>query len=379
VEGNLADGRVIESDYSFGPYAYSVATRADDAAVRDILARTPMGGNMRLALRREPDAFATDGCRHSHGYVIAREQHSGKLIGLCERVIREMFVDGQNSRLPYLAALRVLPEFRYRLRAIKGGFEAVRRLLAQPGDLPFALTSIMSDNHHARRLLGKGLPGLPRYEPAGDLSTFALAASAGKDGCERATTDDLPEISGLLMHSGARTQFACAWRLETLRALEESGLLRARDYLLIRRAGRIQACAALWDQSPFRQVVVESYSPWLGYLRPALNFAAHVLRQPRLPAPGQTLRIAYVSHVGMRDENDEDLRTLVEAARTEARSRGIDTVLCGWATQHSMAEVLRDHTRSREFRSQLYIVRWPEDPAPAFDAARRPAPEIALL
>ena len=44
----------------------------------------------------------------------------------------------------------------------------------------------------------------------------------------------------------------------------------------------------------------------------------------------------------------------------------------------SLDLLLRVLARRREYRSQLYVVRWPEDPAPQLDG-RPVAPEVALL
>ena len=366
------------ADYSSGDYLYSVATRADEPVVRDILARISMGGMMRLSLRREPDAFAADFGALAQGYILARDRHSGAWIGLCERQVREVFVNGVVTRLPYLAALRVLPEFRNRVRALRGGFEAVRRLLARPGDLCWSLTSVMDDNHAARRVLTARLSGMPRYEPAGEFSTFALAAARGAD-CERATAADLPGIAGLLLERAVRQQFSSHWSADMLRTLADTDRLKPEDYLLLRRGSRIEGCVAVWDQSAYRQVVVTGYAPWIARFRPLINLGARLARRPALPAPGERLRLAYLSHFALRDENPADFARLLAAGRAEAFRRGIATVLTGCAFTHPLAQTVRAHARVREFRSQLYAVYWPEDEAPRIDPDLPIAPELALL
>ena len=167
--------------------------------------------------------------------------------------------------------------FRHRLLVLRGGFEAVRRLLTSPGDLPWSLTSIMSDNASARRLLGANLRGMPRYEPVGEFSTFALLP-AGKPSCERATEADLPAISALLQRQRHAPQFAACWRAQTLLETRAQGWLKPSDYFVVREGGAIRACAALWDQSAQRQLVVAGYSPWLRRTRPVINLAARIYR-----------------------------------------------------------------------------------------------------
>jgi len=363
-------------NYSVGDYDYWVAAPHDEAIVRAIFARIAPGGRMQLSFRREPDAFASFGSLH-HGYIVARNRRSGEYVGVCERVVREVFVNGEARALPYLAGLRVVPGFRHRLLVLRGGFEAVRRLLTLPGDMPWSLTSIMSDNVGARRLLGANLRGMPRYEPVGEFSTFALLP-AGRAELERSTEADLPAIAALLMRHAARSQFAACWRAQVLLDYARQGWLKPSDYFVVRDGGAIRACAALWDQSAQRQLVVAGYSPWLRRTRPVINLASRLTGSPRLPAPGEPLRAAYLSLVAVDDNASGDLELLLSGARAEARRRGLHVVLAGWPSTHVHAAQLRTLAGRREYRSQLYVVRWPEDAAPALDG-RTAAPEVALL
>lgn len=378
MERPAPDRLLSELLYSAGDYDYWVAMRDDEPAVRGLLTRFATGGRVQLSLRRDPDALSADFGSRAHNYILARNRHSGECVGLCERVVRDTFVNGEIRALPYLAGLRVVPGFRHRLLVLRGGFEAVRRLLGVNSTAAFALTSIMSDNVNAQRLLGANLRGMPRYEPAGEIATFALPPG-GAARAERATDADLPEISALLLRNAAQTQFATTWTLETLRQYAAAGWLRATDYLLVRRVGRIRACAAVWDQSAHRQIVVAGYSPWLSRTRPMINAGAKLLGIPRLPAPGERLRCAYLSHVALGEGGAEDLAALLDSARHEIGRRGLDTLLAGWDAADPSCEVLRDRARRREYRSQLYLVRWPETPAPPMDPSRRVAPELALL
>jgi hypothetical protein len=378
MERRAADRGVDAPNYFVGDYDYWVAAPRDEPIVRSILARIATGGRMQLSMRREPDAFSSFGAL-AHGYIVARNRRSGEYVGVCERVVREVFVNGEPRALAYLGGLRVVPGFRHRLLVLRGGFEAVRQMLVAPGDLPWSLTSIMSDNASARRLLGANLKGMPRYEPVGEFSTFALLPG-GKSDCEQADPSDLPGIADLLMRQGARGQFASCWRTATLEAFARNGWLSARDFFVVRSPrGDIRACAALWDQSAQRQLVVAGYSPWLRRTRPLINLAARVTGSPPLPAPGEPLRAAYLSHVAIGDDAADDLTTLLDAVRAEARHRGLHVVFAGWPSGHTHAAVLRTFARRREYRSQLYVVRWPEDEAPRLDPALLAAPEVALL
>ena len=364
--------------YTSGDFDYWVATRADEPVVRDILARVSTSGQIQLAFQREPDALGENFGARDHHFIMARNRRSGEYVGVAERVVRECFLNGAPARLPYLAGLRVVPGFRHRLLVLRGGFEAVRRLLGDPADLGWSLTSIMSDNAVAQRVLGANLRGMPRYEALGEFSSFVLTAH-GKADAERASEADLPALSALLLQNGARQQFTPVWTPEALRAAMGGGL-RIEDFFVVRgRGGEIRACAALWDLTAHRQLVVAGYGSWLGRTRPMVNLVGKLLGLPKLPRAGGQLRNAYLSHLAVADSNVQDLQTLLAAARAEARRRGIELLFMGQATDHGFAALLRRQPRQREFRSRMYTVRWPDDELPQVDPRLTLAPELAFL
>ena len=66
------------STYSTGDYEYRVASRADEPAVRGLLARVATRGRIQLSLCREPDAFGADFDSVAHSYILARNVRSGE-------------------------------------------------------------------------------------------------------------------------------------------------------------------------------------------------------------------------------------------------------------------------------------------------------------
>src|SRR5262249_46925240 len=112
-----------------------------------------------------------------------------------------------------------------------------------------------------------------------------------------ATAADLPEIVDCLQRNLRRQQFAPVWDAASLASGQRTADLGIHDFFVWRARGRIVACAALWDQRRFKQVRVTGYSARLSYVRPCANLALRALGRPVLPAPGSTLRLAYLSHV----------------------------------------------------------------------------------
>jgi hypothetical protein len=366
-----------------GDLVFAIAQRENDADIRRLLRENTLDGWVKLSLQREPDAFATDfGLSRSHAFIFARDRANSHAVGICERSVRDAYVDGQIRRLPYLGALRVAPAYRHRIRVLKGGFEAVRSLLDDASDLPFALTSITAGNETARRVLCAGLPGMPKYRAVRELSTFALrtAIRPMPPGIEPANADDIPAIAVLLQRAYRRFQFAPVWRAADLERLIATGRLRIDDILVVRRGPGVRACLAVWDQSSVKQTVVRGYAPWLGRLRPLLNVAAPWISIPRLPPAGSPLRSAYLSHVAVDDDDSEIFRSLLTAGLAHACRRGFPIALTGFARGHPFGAVLAERRSAAKYRSLLYLVHWDEAQA-VVNALQThmPHPEIALM
>lgn len=393
MAGSAAERSVASPSIRAAGCVYSVATRADEPALRDLLRANSLGGWIQLAFQREPDAFAgTFGLAHSHDFVIAYEEKSGRAVGLCERFVRDAFVNGEVVRLPYLGSLRVNGEFRNRIRILRTGFAAVRDLLGDRRDAAFSLTAITADNDVARRVLCAGVSGFPQYVPVGEMVTFAARTRRSRvsDAVCVAGREELPAIAEFLQRTYREYQFAPVWRADELERL-------AATFLVVRDRGRIVACMALWDQSAVKQTVVRGYSRAVAMTRPLFNAVAPLLRSPRLPAVGAPLRQVYFSHVAVADavigaptksENGRGTReaagewfsALMSAGLSLARERGFDVAVVGLAERNPLVEVMRARWKTREYRSLLNVVQWPGRVEFVADSVPRlPHSEIGLM
>jgi len=156
--------------------AYGFATQADDAGLRQLLRETPIGGAIRLSFEREPSYFASvrrEGSRHYT--VCARD--AGKVVAMASRTVWPTGVG-------YLHQLRIAPSHRHLTRQfLRIGFRMLRETRAND-EAPYDVTTIVSDNAVARRVLEAGLPGLPRYSPVERILTMLLPARAGYGVCD---------------------------------------------------------------------------------------------------------------------------------------------------------------------------------------------------
>jgi hypothetical protein len=359
--GRRAAHRVLEA----GP--------GDDAEMRALLREGVMDGLIRLALTREPRfALGAEALGERHRTVIVRDP-DGRLLGMGTRSVREVFHRGQPALLGYLGQLRASIDVRH-LRRMRDAFHFLEATV-QPDELPFDLSSIVADNAPARRLLERGLPGLPAYRPLAEAETLLLSTSdpvwrrPRSPAVRQARPDDRSGIVAFLQAQLARHALAPRWTDASLR--ERCRDLAIEHFALLeddRAPGALRGVGAVWDQRGFKQAVIMGYRPWLARTRPALNPVLALLGQPTLPPAGSALAMAYLSHFAMAEDDDvEGAVALVQALRRHARGRGLGQLVLTLAVDHPLRAPLARRFAGRPYRSILYAVCWQSREAPQDD------------
>ncbi len=355
------------------------ATRADDPAIRALLRQRPMDGLVQVALAREPDAsYAAEFEGLRHLTLVSRDAETDALLGTGTRSVRPVWLGGQRVLLGYLTRLRVAGSLAG-LRRLRAAFELMRDS-HQPDELEFDITTIVADNLPARRLLERGLPGLPHYRPVGELETLVLPTSRARHpGAARAgRVEDRDAILAFLEHSLRGHAMAPVWR-ELPIGVPGSNLSFS-DFHLVEDRGRMIAAGAVWDQRAFKQTLVTGYAPWLHALRPLVNAGLTLARRPTLPPCGSELQLGYLAAFAVEDADPVAARSLVDALRANAHARGLDHLVLTLSCDHPLRPRLLRQFRARPYRSVLYVVSWPGTDVPddvLYGAL--PAPEAALL
>jgi hypothetical protein len=353
-------------------YRFELATPVDDAALRGVLAATPMEGRIAVAFGREPSWFAGAVVDGGFRQVIAcRDLRTGRIVGFGCRSVRSVYVNGQPRSVGYLSGLRILAEHRNR-GLVARGYAALRELHGD-GRVPFYLTTIAAGNETALTILTSGRAGLPAYHPAGEYHTVAVplprrrvaAAACPGVSVRPARPDDLPAVLDFLAEAGPRRQFFP--RLEANDFFSPEGTMRdlSLDQLLLaERGGRLVGTLAGWDQRAYRQSVVHAYNGWLRWTRPLYNAWTGLHGRPGLPPPGEPLRILMGALPVVAGDDRSVYLALLEALRARAASGPWTHLLLGLHECDPLRPVA-DRYRSACYVTRLFLVSWPDG-----DAAR---------
>lgn len=341
-----------------------------------------MPGAISISLEREPEFFA-DARQpgETRQTIVARENGRIVCIGTC--TVRLRYVNGAPRRVGYLGGLRLAADCAGRFDILRRGYACFRELqAAAPADYYF--TTIAADNQRARRLLERNRRGLPAYEFIGEFVTLLLSAkpnsafraAAAPTPTRFAAANGVPQFVTASNQHNRAFQLAAHWTETQLLALAPLGL-HLEDFCGGGN-GESSAVAALWDQRGFRQTVIRGYSPRLAFVRPAYNLRARLTHRPQLPAPGTILSIATTP--AFTAAQPGDVHNLTVQLLAAANRRGIKLLSLGFAPDDPRLNPVRRHFRCREYRSRMYLVRWPGLGGAAAELdGRILSPEVALL
>ena len=345
-------------------FRFELAQPADDAELRQIMAATPMPGQIAVSLRREPswfDAAVVDG--QFRQVVACRDLRTGRLIGFGCRSIREVYINGQPGSVGYLSSLRALPDHR-NLGLLARGYAAFRDLHGD-GRVPFYLTTIAAGNRTALNVLTSGRAGLPNYRPAGAYFTVAVtrprrraARSSRGVSVRPARPEDLETVLDFLAEVGPRRQFFP--RLKAHDFLSPEGSMRGLAFdnlLLAERGGRLVGTLAGWDQSGFRQSVVHAYRGWIRWARPLYNAWGWLCGRPGLPRPGGGFRYLMAALPVVADDDANLFVALLQALRDRTAGGPWAYILVGL---HETDPLLRLVQRFQAacYKTHLFVVSW---------------------
>lgn len=342
---------------------FELATPDDDPALRRLLATNPLPGSVTVTYEREPNYFL--GCSvmgHFYQVPIARCCASGVLAGVAFRGIRPCFVNGQIEQVGYLGQLRIDRAFRGQGLTARG-FHYLRELHAD-GRVPGYLASLTTTNTRARHLLVEHpQPHFPRFSPLDSLVTLALIVrprpplTAADVVIARGAACDLDMIVAFLHQHGRQRQFFPVYTVSDFQDDLTTRGFRVEDFCLARYKGEIVGVIGLWDQSAYKQTVVQAYTGYLRWLRPGYNRVAPLVGVQPLPAPGQALRSVYASFVCIDPRFPAVFAILLRYVLNLAAMRGYGYVLLGMSLNDPLLKIARRYAHI-PYTSRLYAVTW---------------------
>jgi len=342
-------------------YVFETARPEDGPEILEILEDVDFKGKISLTFTRRPDAYASfkrEG--REVDVLVSRDARENRITAVAAASVNRMFLDGEPADIGYVFGLRVRREYRRRYLLLPRGFRYLFDLHRDKA-VPFYLTTILSENLEARRLLEKRRPSMPVYRHFGDYETYALVTGRRAGRCPEfrfrsAGEDDLPALAAFLDAQGRRFQFFPV--LDPGALADPSARPGVRDFcLLLDGRGEIAAAGAVWDQREYKQYVVAGYGGAYRVLAP-VSFAFPLFGYPKLVRPGSVLDYFTLSFWAVRDD---DPRVFDRFLRHVAEITGrFSYFVLGVDTRHPLREVLRKRPHIL-YPARMYLVHAPEN------------------
>ena len=340
-----------------------IAGSDDDGKIREFLRNIPLHGNIRLRTTCEPSFFDAVQIHGEDASVFVGES-GDRIVAMGMSAVRELFINGYPTRVGYLGSLRLDPEFRNSTSLFRG-FRMLKEIHVGKHPGIFYLTSILEENEIAREILTSGRAGLPAYRELFKYTTFLIPGSAKRTvpveyGLEllRGDSVDTDEISKFLCETGRNRQFFPVYSRSRMN--EKYGLLRnvrPQDFLVALKGGRIEGVAAIWDQMPFRQYVVDGYPLLYRPMVLGSNILGILSGFPALPKAGNPFRYACLSCVAIRDDSSQVFSFILKHALEGLSACKASFLAVGMAEDDPLVQIA-GRFRHKKLRSRIYAVDW---------------------
>ncbi len=130
--------------------------------------------------------------------------------------------------------------------------------------------------------------------------------------------------------------------------------------MLARQKSEIVGVIGLWDQSSYKQTVVQAYNDSLRWLGPIYNAWLHLSGAQPLPPPGQPIHFAYASFICLAENNPDIFGILLQYVYNLAVERGYAYLMVGLSTRDPLLRVARKYAHI-PYYSRLYTVCWQDE------------------
>ncbi len=367
-------------------FIFESARESDGKELLEILEDAAFKGNISLLYTRRPNAYRSLKQEAKDVWILlARDTQNGKIAGFGACAVRKLFVNGSPQNVAYFFSLRIARSYQKKAMILHRAYDALYAQ-TQGKQIVCYLTTILDENHYARKLLEKPRPFMPAYTPFGTYEVFAMRCRSTRHSKRKrgdslvfrqSVPQDIEALTNFLNREGRKYHFFPVVHAADLQNGRFYGLAIKDFYLLHSEDGEILAAGVPWDQRHYKQYIVQGYGGALKYLRP-LSRISPLFGYPALPVPGSALVFFTLSFWAIRD-NDPQIfeRFLSEITNI---SRQYPFFLLGLHERHPLYPVLQQRPHL-SYRSKLYRVsRQGQESSPIqLDQTQIPYLECGLL
>ncbi|MCS7305586.1 MAG: hypothetical protein NZ602_10825 [Thermoguttaceae bacterium] len=344
-------------------FIIELAKPSDDVALQQLGLEPIRASSVVVSFRHHPSFFQSVRVQGPITQIgVARDTQTGEIVGWGIRSIRPAYINGRAANLGYLGGLWLHP-------AVRSGTLLARMFqsfyqLHRDRQTQLYLTTIPEQAYEIRQLFTSGRAALPHYDDLGRYYALGIRTPTSKTWpgstleVIQADSTHLQQIEQTLSQQGSRRQFfPCFIANDLLSGLPHLRDLRPRDFYLAIERGHVVGIAALWNQSAFRQLILEGYRGWRRLLQGLGQRVRKFLGKPPEYQPGQQIPYRFLSFLAVQDDRRDVVRALVGSLCQQASEAGAKAVLIGLHEKDPLLTALwqfRPYVHCR----RLYLVYW---------------------
>lgn len=362
-------------------YDISLADRKDDHALRVILAENPMGEDLQVSFRREPNYFDACSVQGDDWQIIkCTDTTTGQIVALASRFILNTWINGEIKQTGYLADLRITQSARKR-DILARGYQFLKSLHQQQ-NIKFYYSLILSNNEPALKLLTSKRAGLPNYIHIGKVHSPAIFLDFPRSAIrlpgieiKQADHQSLTSVLSFIKEQSTSKQYAPVFEVQHFDTGRLQGLKPA-DIYYASKDDEVIASLAIWNQGNFRQTHIERYSTTLNIVKPFVNALAYFSPLKPLPKLGDKIPYVYFAMMHAKDNNTTVFSALLRHVYRQIRKQPWHYAIAGMHEHNPLLPCLLSY-RHINSSGELFTVTY-EDANEANKNVKGSVPHIEM-
>ena len=324
------------------------ATEQDGQEMLKIIEGRPTPGVFEVLYTRRPNPVTSYLLENKYTDVYVIKDENGRIVlqGAC--IPHSVCIGGERKSLGYINGIRKRSDFKEKIDWMRMICDAETMV-----DHDYYYCSILLANKHAQKVFEKRRADMPNLNYICDYTTFIMKphkrlVDNGSFTFRKAEKDDERFIVDFLIREGkSRDLFPCFASFE-----EFYGLSIDHVYILQQRDEIVCACA-LWEQSDFKQYVIQKYNGFLKLVR-KFSKKSTMLGRP-FPQVGQPLKFPYLTLFLAKNDDTEYYKIMLANIENVISEKKYDMFLIG-LTNNSGKYSLFEKRKALSFVSKLYII-----------------------
>jgi len=323
------------------------ATEQDGQEMLKIIESRPAQGLFEVLYTRRPNPVTSYLLENKYTDVYVIKDESGRIVlqGAC--VPHSVYIGGKRKSLGYINGIRKRPDFKEKIDWMRMICDAETMV-----DYDYNYCSILLANKHAQKVFEKRRADMPNLNYFCDYTTFIMKPRMSRVDnwplvFRKATKEDEKAIVDFLIREGkAYDLFPC------FESFDEFYGLSIDDVYILQKNAEIVCACALWEQSSYRQYIIQKYNGFLKLAR-KLSKKSTLFGRP-FPHEGIPLKFPYLTLFLAKNDDAECYKVMLGNIENVI-SEKYNMFLIG-LTKNSAKLPLLKNRKTLSFASKLYLV-----------------------